>query len=91
MTQSAALAVEINKRVSLTSTNRFISNIAYSGTLKSSFELAQDIGYQVNDNVSVSVGHSNSGDTLKSDAKSSNVDLINENTSTLSAGVEVVY
>lgn len=91
LAQALVFSTTFLRRFSMTSANRLISNIAYSGTTKSAFELSQELGYQINDNVAVSIGHSNAGNTLKADAKSSNLDLINDNTSTLSAGLEVVY
>ncbi len=55
----------------------------YQGNVKSAFEHSQEIGYNVTDNVSVAVGHSNGGSALKANGVDSNLELVNENDSSV--------
>lgn len=53
----------------------------YSGDIRNSFELAEEISYTFLKSWSVAVGHSNSGASLKPNGQDSNVSLLDENSS----------
>lgn len=55
----------------------------YHGTRSNSFGLGQSLGYQTSKNSSISVGHENGGDMLRSNGQDSNVSFINENSSSI--------
>lgn len=55
----------------------------YQGNVRDSFELSEEIGYDINDNYSVALGHTNTGAGLKEDASTSNFKIVNENDSTI--------
>lgn len=57
------------------------SRLTYQNNTKSAFEMTEELGYSVNDNFALALGHSNSGATLKPDGTDSNIELINENSS----------
>ena len=73
--------------------NQYIhmSRFTYQGSTKDSFYLSQDIGYSINDNFSLGIGHSNSGNTLKVNGTESNISLINENDSTVYGEIAVSF
>ena len=55
----------------------------YSGNVKNSFSLSQDITYSFLDQYSVSIGQSNSGSTLKPNGYDSNISLFSDTNSIL--------
>lgn len=64
---------------------------SYQGVMRDSFEMTQDIGYEFNSTFSASVGHTNSGSTLKPNGQDSNVELISDKTSMVYGSVTVVF
>lgn len=63
----------------------------YKNSVKSSFEISEEIGYSINPNFLAAIGHTNAGATLKANGADSNVDLYNENTSIVYATLGVSY
>lgn len=67
------------------------SRWTYKGNSKSSFEISEEIGYSINDNYSVAIGHTNAGSTLKANGTDSNIDIYNENTSMVYGTLGISY
>ena len=63
----------------------------YKNSVKSSFEISEEIGYSINPNFSAAIGHTNAGATLKVNGADSNVDLYNENTAIVYATLGMSY
>ena len=63
----------------------------YGGTLKESFEHFQEVSWGFNKYASASLGHSNGGSVFKPDGQSSNIELINENSSTVYTTLTLSY
>lgn len=63
------------------------SRWTYQGNIRESFALGQEIGYGLNDNFAVSVGHSNEGAMIKANGYESNLDVIDENNSSVYMGI----
>lgn len=63
----------------------------YRNSVKSSFEISEEVGYSISPNFSAAVGHTNAGATLKANGADSNVDLYNENTSIVYATLGMSY
>jgi hypothetical protein len=61
------------------------SRWTYQGNMKSAFEHSQEVGYNFTDNVSFAVGHTNGGSALKANGVDSNLELVNENDSSVYA------
>lgn len=78
-----------NWSASLIFVNR--SRQTYKGNTKSSFELSEEIGYSVNDNFSLALGHTNAGSTLKANGLDSNIELIDENSSMIYGTIGFSY
>ena len=67
------------------------SRWTYQNSTKSAFELNEELGYSINDNFGVALGHTNAGSTLKDNGTDSNIDLINENTSVIYGSLNMTY
>ena len=67
------------------------SRFTYLNNTKDSFELSQEIGYSINDNLSAAIGHSNTGAGLKADGSEANFNVINENDSTVYAQLGISF
>lgn len=59
------------------------SRWTYQGNIKTSFVASEEIGYSINDQWSLAVGHSNEASTLKPNGYESNISLIDDNSSTV--------
>ena len=75
--------------IGLDFTNR--TRLTYKGNTKSAFDISEELGYAVNDNFSLAIGHSNGGSTLKPNGTDSNIDIYNENNSTIYASLGLSY
>ncbi|WP_413568608.1 hypothetical protein ACLWBD_13935 [Bdellovibrio sp. HCB117] len=64
---------------------------SYQNVMRDTFEMTQEIGYEINSTFSIAAGHTNSGSSLKPNGDDSNVQLINENTSLVYASATVVF
>jgi hypothetical protein len=76
-------------KLSVSFVNR--SRQTYKGNTKSTFELTEEVGYSVNDNFSLALGHTNAGSTLKANGVDSNIELIDENSSVVYGTIGFSY
>lgn len=63
------------------------SRWTYQGNVRDSFALSQEIGYGLTDNFAVNIGHSNEGSMIKANGYESNLDVIDENNSSVYMGI----
>ena len=63
------------------------SRWTYQGNVRESFVLGQEIGYSMTDNFAVNVGHSNEGSMIKANGYESNLDVVDENNSSVYMGI----
>ncbi len=63
----------------------------YKGNIKTSFELSQEIGYQISKIYSVAVGHTNAGSSLKPNGTDSNIEFLNESNSVVYGSLTLSY
>ena len=61
------------------------SRWTYQGNVKNAFEHSQEVGYNFTENVSLAIGHTNGGNALKANGIDSNLELVNENDSSVYA------
>lgn len=64
---------------------------SYQSNMKEAFEHYEELGYGVNNNFALAVGHTNSGSVLKANGSDSNIAFINENTSMVYGSLTVMY
>jgi hypothetical protein len=67
------------------------SRLTYQGNTKSSFEIVEELGYSLNDNFALALGHTNSGASLKPNGTDSNVEIYNENSSVVYATLSMTF
>lgn len=67
------------------------TGVTYKNSVKSGFSINEDLGYLINDNISCSIGHTNAGSTLRANGTDSNIDLYNENNSTVYGTLALSY
>lgn len=67
------------------------SRWTYQNNTKNAFEHSQEVGYSFNENFSAAIGHSNGGNGLKANAVDSNLELVNENDSTVYATLGISF
>lgn len=63
----------------------------YQNVAKEIFDFSQELGLQINENFALAVGHNNNGNVLAADNSSSNVNIEDENNSTIYGSVTVTY
>jgi hypothetical protein len=78
-----------NWSISVDFVNR--TRLTYKGNTKSAFGISEELSYAISKNYSVAFGHSNAGSTLKPNGTDSNIDIYNENTSTIYASLGLSY
>ncbi len=83
--------LEISEKFSFTAKGTLLSGLTYNDSWRSRFEILEEVGYSINDTVSVALGHANTEATLKSDMTSSNVEFFNNNTSSIYLDLNVTY
>lgn len=67
------------------------SRWTFQNNIRQSFVSNQEIGYSFNDNLSLSVGHTNEASAMKANAQESNLNFIDEKTSTVFVTMGVSY
>jgi hypothetical protein len=67
------------------------SRWTYNGNSKNSFEHSEEIGYSINDQFGVALGHSNGGSSLRANGLDSNIALVNENDSIVYLSMSVEF
>ncbi len=68
------------------------SRFSYQNSTKDSFELSQEIGYAINENFSVAIGHSNAAlSGMKANGSEPSFKFINENDSTVYAQLGISF
>lgn len=75
--------------VSLLGINR--TRWTYRNNIKSSFEISEELAYSANKNIELAMGHTNAGSPLKANGTDSNIELVNENTSTVYGALTLTY
>ncbi|UOF01097.1 hypothetical protein [Bdellovibrio reynosensis] len=89
--QSLSFAYNFSSGVYISASFAYVSVFSYQNVMRNSFEISQDIGYQVHDHLSLSVGHTNGGSALKANGTDSNIQILNENDSTVYASATVLF
>ena len=67
------------------------TRMTYANQIRSFFEISEEVGYSLNSYISIALGHTNAGSTLKPNAADSNIELYNENSSIVYATLGLAY
>lgn len=67
------------------------NGVSYQNEIRESFAISESLTYAFNETYSANLSHSNSGAALKADGRTSNVEFLNEDSSVISAGLEVSF
>jgi hypothetical protein len=80
---------QFTEKFSLATRFEFDSNYSAEGVVRNKFSHFQSFGYDINDTVSVSLGHSSGGDLLKKGTYENNLKFFDDVASTYSAGLDI--
>ena len=67
------------------------SRWTYQNEVRQSFVMSQEMGYQINSSFAVAAGHTNEGSVLKANGQEYNIDLYNDDTSTIYGSLSFSY
>jgi hypothetical protein len=77
----------ITKKLSVSADFIYNTGWTFLSNFKDSFELGEEISFSVNKNLSLSAGHSNSGGLLEANGQDSNLDIFDEQSSSVYGAV----
>lgn len=89
--QALSLAYSFKYGISLSAELVHKNTWSYQNVMRDGFEASQELGFELNPNLSVAVGHTNSGSTLRPNGSDSNIELINENTSIVYGSLSATF
>ena len=88
-----ALSIGYGLKYGLSLSAEFVHKNAwsYQNVMRDSFEMSQELGFQFNPSFAVAIGHTNAGSSLRPNGNDSNVQIIDENTSTLYGSLTATF
>lgn len=89
--QGLEVGYTLTKKLTITAGLEHSSGISYLNEIRESFAITESLTYAINETYSANLSHSNSGTALKADGRTSNVEFLNEDSSVVSAGLEVSF
>ncbi len=78
-------------KMSISTAFLHINTLSYQNQLRESFVHFQDLGYDFNSMIGISIGHANTGSALRPNGQDNNILLINENSSLVYASTTVNF
>ncbi|MBO9665996.1 MAG: hypothetical protein J7501_04225 [Bdellovibrio sp.] len=92
-TSSQSLSVSYDWPVGISLSADFVHQnaLSYQNNVKEFFAFTQELGYQMSNWLALGVGHTNTGNVLKSNGTDSNISLTDENSSTVYASATVIF
>ncbi len=85
------LEVDLGKKLSFATKGTALSSLTYTNTWRSKFEIFEELSYQVTNAAYLTLGHVNTDATLKSNMSDSNIEVFNNNTSSIYLDAGVTY
>lgn len=64
---------------------------SYQNVVRHSFDISEELSYQINSTWAASLGHSNSGSTLRPNGSDSNIQFFNDNNSIVYASTTIIF
>jgi hypothetical protein len=89
--QAVAVSYGLESGLSISGNFSYRSTWSYQGVMRNSFEMTQEIGYQINKNLALSIGHSNSGSALKPNGSEYNIEAFDDNNSIAYASTTLLF
>ncbi|WP_374029170.1 hypothetical protein [Bdellovibrio bacteriovorus] len=89
--QSFSVSYSFNSGVYVSADFLHRNTWSYQDVMRDSFDISQEIGYEINPTFTVAAGHSNSGSTLRPNGQDSAVDIVDENNSVVYGSLTVVF
>ncbi len=89
--QSLGLTYNFNSKLSLSTTFMQRNTWSYQNVVRHSFDISEELSYQFNSTWVASLGHSNSGSTLRPNGADSNIQFFNDNNSFVYASTTVIF
>lgn len=90
-TQSISIGYSFKSDISLSAEFMHRNTWSYQNIMRDSFEMSQEVGYQINPTWSVAAGHSNSGATLKPNGSDSNIQVVDDSNSVVYASTTLLF
>jgi hypothetical protein len=92
-TSNQTLSVAYGFKYGLSLSGEFIhrNGWSYDGNMKDSFEMSQELGYEMNKTISIALGHTNSGSSLRPNGNESNFQFVDENSSLVYASATLSF
>lgn len=91
MSEGVSLEYALGKRVTLFGTGTVSHTWSYEGNPRSIFEFGEGVQVELSQGVSVVVGHTNSGNTLRANGMDSNIALFDPNASSVYGSMSFSY
>ncbi|MGE5086973.1 MAG: hypothetical protein ACM3MG_11775 [Bacillota bacterium] len=89
--QILSLSYEWPARISISANLVHRNALTYQNNIRESFEISEELGYDINKRFSVALGHSNSGNALKPNGVDSNIQVMDENSSVIYASGTMTF
>ncbi|KYG66017.1 hypothetical protein AZI86_02815 [Bdellovibrio bacteriovorus] len=88
-----ALSISYGFKYGISISGEFVHKNAwsYQNVMRDSFEMSQELGFEINPSFAVAVGHTNSGSSLRPNGNDSNVQIIDEKTSILYGSLTATF
>ena len=90
-TQALTVSYDFPIGLSLSADFTHMNAISYQGSLKETYQISEDITYQINPMFAASVGHSNSGNALRPNGQDYSYNVYDENSSVVYASVMMIF
>ncbi len=91
LSNSISVEVPINEKFSVSTTALYRQGKTYRNFDRGAFEIHADLNYEILKQLSVNLGTSNEGSSLKSNGVDSNITAYNDNSSVTRAGINLVF
>ncbi len=89
--QTLSLSYSFQSGISLSAEFIHRNTWSYENVMRTSFEMSQELGYQLNPTWALAVGHSNSGSTLKPNGSDSNIQVMDDNNSLVYGSFTAIF
>lgn len=89
--QSLSVGYDFASGISLSASFSYLSAWSYQGVMKNSFEINEEIGYQLHEHLAIAIGHTNGGSPLRANGTDSAIEVLNENESIVYASLTALF